>query len=320
MVEQYEDIIKITVPTPFPIGDVNTYLVKGDCLTLIDAGVRTEEAEAAFRAGIKEAGYQLSDIEQVVLTHHHPDHTGLLDHFNVDIYGHEYAKNWLSCNEPFMRWRNVFFGTLFKEFGIPVEMKEMAGNLEKTLRFGSERSRLSGFLKEGDRVPGLPDFHVFETPGHAQSHLVFFREKDGLLLAGDHILKTVSSNPLIEPPMEPGDERSKSLLQYQQSLKKMMDLDISRVMTGHGNDLTSIVPLLHRRFERQHERAMLVLAMLRRQPMTVFELCIRLFPEVYQKETGLTLSETVGQVDYLLDQGSIRIDRVEDGAIYYYGA
>ncbi|WP_309087621.1 MBL fold metallo-hydrolase [Domibacillus sp.] len=319
-IETYKDIVKITVPTPFPIGDVNTYVVKGDRLTLIDAGIRTEEAGAALKAGLKNAGYEVSDIEQVVLTHHHPDHIGLLDQFNVHIYGHEYAKNWLSYNEPFMQWRKEFFFALFKEFGIPADKYEMAANLEKTLSFGSQRSRLSGFLKEGDTIPGLPDFRVFETPGHAQSHLVFYREKDGLLLAGDHILKTVSSNPLIEPPMEVGGTRSKSLLQYHHSLKKIMDLDISHVMTGHGNDLSSIKPVLQRRFERQHERAMLVLSMLQSRPMTMFELCIQLFPEVYEKQTGLTLSETAGQVDYLLQQGSIRADRAEDGAIYYYGA
>lgn len=316
--ELYKDIIKITVPTPFPIGDVNTYLIKGDRLTLIDAGIRTAEAKEAFEAGLNKAGYHLPDIEQVILTHHHPDHIGLLDEFNVPIYGHEYAGNWLSYNEPFMHWRKEFFSALFKEFGIPAAMHKMAGNLEKTLRFGSQKSRLSGFLKEGDTVPGLPDFRVFETPGHAQSHLVFYREKDGLLLAGDHILKTVSSNPLIEPPQERGEARAKSLLQYNDSLTKLIDLDIGRVMTGHGQDMARLQPLLERRLERQHERAMLVLSMLRSEPMTVFSICTQLFPEVYQKETGLTLSETVGQVDYLLEQESISVDRIEkDGAIYY---
>lgn len=33
-----EDVIAIRVPTPFAVGDVIVYLVKGDALTLIDAG------------------------------------------------------------------------------------------------------------------------------------------------------------------------------------------------------------------------------------------------------------------------------------------
>ncbi|OMP65916.1 MBL fold metallo-hydrolase [Domibacillus epiphyticus] len=318
-IETYENIIKITMPTPFPIGDVNTYLVKGDRLTLIDAGVNTIEARTALKAGLKEAGYKASDIEQVILTHHHPDHTGLLDDFHVDIYGHEYCANWLSHNQSFLDWRREFFHSLFREFGVPDEMMEIANNLEKTLKFSSKNSVLTQALKEGDELPALPGWRVYETPGHAQSHLVFYREKDGFLIAGDHVLKTVSSNPLIEPPSNDGGERAKSLLQYHDSLRKVMDLDIRYALTGHGNDIKSINPLIERRFERQHDRAMLVLSMLREKPMTIFDVCTKLFPEMYKKETGLTLSETAGQFDYLMERGDIHVYNVENGAAYFRG-
>lgn len=42
-----EDVIAIRVPTPFAVGDVIVYLVKGDALTLIDAGPNTKEAARA---------------------------------------------------------------------------------------------------------------------------------------------------------------------------------------------------------------------------------------------------------------------------------
>jgi glyoxylase-like metal-dependent hydrolase (beta-lactamase superfamily II) len=316
-IETYDKIIKITVPTPFPIGDVNTYIVKGDRLTLIDAGVNTPEARAAFQSGLTEAGYKTSDIEQVILTHHHPDHIGLLDDFDADIYGHSYCGNWISYNESFLNWRREFFHGLFREFGVPKEMIQLANSLEKTLKFGSKNSVLTGELKEGDELPALPGWRVLETPGHAQSHLVFYRERDGFLLAGDHVLKTVSSNPLIEPPSVRGSERPQPLLQYNNSLRKVMNIDIQQALTGHGNDLKSINSLLEHRFVRQHDRAMLVLSMLKEKPMTIFEVCTKLFPEVYKKETALTLSETTGQFDYLLEHGDIQVDAVKNGAIYY---
>ena len=43
-------IHKIIIPTPFAVGDVNAYLVKGDALTLIDAGPKTDEALIALTA------------------------------------------------------------------------------------------------------------------------------------------------------------------------------------------------------------------------------------------------------------------------------
>ncbi|OKL38043.1 MBL fold metallo-hydrolase [Domibacillus mangrovi] len=318
-IKKYDKIIKITVPTPFPIGDVNTYLVKGDRLTLIDAGINTPEARAAFQLGVAEAGYKVSDIEQVILTHHHPDHIGLLDDFDVDIYGHSYCGNWISYNESFLNWRREFFIDLFRALGVPQEMIQLANNLDNTLKFGCEKSVLTGELKEGDELPALPGWHVLETPGHAQSHLVFYREKDGCLLAGDHVLKSVSSNPLLEPPSVRGAERSKPLLQYNNSLRKIMYMDIQQALTGHGNDIKSIHSLIERRFARQHDRAMFILSMLKEKPMTIFEVCTKLFPEIYIKETGLTLSETTGQFDYLLERGDIQVETIENGVIYYRG-
>lgn len=44
-----EDVIAIRVPTPFAVGDVIVYLVKGDALTLIDAGPNTKEAARALQ-------------------------------------------------------------------------------------------------------------------------------------------------------------------------------------------------------------------------------------------------------------------------------
>ena len=46
-------IQKIIIPTPFAVGDVNSYLIKGDALTLVDAGPKTEEALVAIKAGNK---------------------------------------------------------------------------------------------------------------------------------------------------------------------------------------------------------------------------------------------------------------------------
>ncbi|MER2010644.1 MAG: MBL fold metallo-hydrolase, partial [Psychrobacillus sp.] len=48
-------IHKIIIPTPFAVGDVNAYLIKGDVLTLVDAGPKTEQALVALKNGINEA-------------------------------------------------------------------------------------------------------------------------------------------------------------------------------------------------------------------------------------------------------------------------
>ena len=72
-----EGIHQIPLPTPFGVGDVNTWLLLGDPLTLVDAGPLQAEAEAALDAGLAEHGLRVEDLELIVLTHQHVDHTGL---------------------------------------------------------------------------------------------------------------------------------------------------------------------------------------------------------------------------------------------------
>ena len=50
---------------------------------------------------------------------------------------------------------------------------------------------------------------------------------------------------------------------------------------------------------------------------TIFELTRELFPTVYEKELGLHFPETIGQTDYLVDQGLIRESRDEGGVLHY---
>src|SRR5690349_8390664 len=68
----------LRLPLPLPhIGSVNAWLLPGEPLTLIDTGPCNEEALGALEAGLAQAGVRVEDIEPVLLTHHHLDHSGL---------------------------------------------------------------------------------------------------------------------------------------------------------------------------------------------------------------------------------------------------
>jgi glyoxylase-like metal-dependent hydrolase (beta-lactamase superfamily II) len=313
----FKGLAKITLSTPFPVGDVNVYLVKGDTLSLIDAGPLTDTAWEQLKRELKTFGYTPDDIEQIILTHHHPDHAGLLDRFTNDItvYGHPYNKHWLDRNERFDTVYKQFYTNRFIEAGIPKKFLTHIPGLRSTLDYMCQR-KLDVELTEGEKVPGLEDWRVIETLGHAQSHLSFWREKDGTLLAGDHVLAHISPNPLLEPSFEEGVERTKPLLQYNDSLKKLLDYPISIAYTGHGDEVHDVHSLIPKRLEKQEERAQKVQQFLEGKEMTIFEVCQRLFPSVYKKELVLTLSETLGQLDYL--ESLNRVSKIERNGIYYY--
>ncbi|HEY0827582.1 MAG TPA: MBL fold metallo-hydrolase, partial [Bacilli bacterium] len=86
-----DTITQIKVPLPFPLRWVNSYLIRGsNGYTLIDPGLHTQESEACWTDAMREMKITFKDIEQVVLTHHHPDHYGMSGWFqvqsNVPVY------------------------------------------------------------------------------------------------------------------------------------------------------------------------------------------------------------------------------------------
>ncbi|KAB2338416.1 MBL fold metallo-hydrolase [Cytobacillus depressus] len=319
MAEWKNGIAKLVIPTPFAVGDVNVYVIKGDRLTLVDVGPKTDEAWEALNAQLKDLNLSSHDIEQVVLTHHHPDHAGLLDFFppSLEVYGHRFNERWLWRTDEFLKAHDDFYFDLFPKCGVPEKYLPFIGSLKKSLRFSCSRS-LTGELKEGDTPPGLEGWTIIETPGHAQSQIGLFREKDGIFIGGDHLLAHISPNPLMEPPL-PGDtKRPKPLLQYNESLKKLKRFPIQLVYSGHGDEIYEVNELIEKRLERQHERAMQVKKWLLAEPLTVFEICQRLFPSVYEREFGLTISETIAQLDYLDALGEIGINKA--GKAFYFSA
>ena len=70
------DIVQIPLPLPH-IGSVNAWLLRGDPLTLVDTGPRSDEALTRSRPGCGTRASRLEDIELVLVTHHHLDHAGL---------------------------------------------------------------------------------------------------------------------------------------------------------------------------------------------------------------------------------------------------
>lgn len=309
------DVHKIIIPTPYAVGDVNAYLVKGEALTLFDAGPKTEEAYDAIKWGIRAAGYEMSDVEQIVLTHHHPDHAGWLDAFpHAQKLGHHYVDHWLRKTDDFLAYHESFYAKQLRLAGVPEKyidkLVKVRGEIEL---FGS--TPLTGFLKEGDEVPGHPGLMVYETPGHAQSHLIFLEESTRECIGGDLLIERVSSNPLVEPPINLGQERPKSLLQYNNSLKRLRDLHVSKMYTGHGAEVFNASVLVGDRLEQQRKRAEKVLDMIEGSK-NLFEVTQELFARIYMQQLGLTLSETLGQLDYLVDE-ELAEERIEDGVQCY---
>ncbi|KPC99401.1 putative oxidoreductase YciK [Geobacillus sp. BCO2] len=233
----------------------------------------------------------------------------MLDYFpHAPIIGHPKADPFLRRERSFMERYVQFFQEFFTECGVDRRLFSQLSKEGGSLRYASRRG-LDIMVTEGDAAPGLPGWQVIETPGHAQSHIALYREADGVLIGGDHLLVHISPNPMMEPPAEGETERPKPLLQYNESLQKMLQYDIARSLNGHGDDATDIPSLVRERLDKQRQRAERVLEMVKERPHTVFDVCQKLFPTAYERQLMLTMSETIGQLDYLEANGYVTKNR-----------
>lgn len=310
-------IHKIEIPTPYEVGDVNAFIVKGDALTIFDVGPKTMEAYDALKWGIRAAGFDLRDIEQVVLTHHHPDHAGWVDAFpHAEILGHAYNDKWLRHDEDFLRYHEQFYSERLFEHGVPQAYIEHSVHVRRELELVGERP-LTQILYDGDEVPGHPGLKVFETLGHAQSHFIFLDEKLHYVIGGDLLLEKITPNPLIEPPLDRTSGRPKSLLQYNASLEILRQLPVNIMYTGHGANLEDIPALIDKRLERQHQQSMKVYELLGNDQLTVVQMTKRLYPSIFQHQLGLTLSKTLGHLDYL-EANHLVVSGKNEAGIYLF--
>src|SRR5262249_13288737 len=109
---------RIVLPTPFPVGPVNVWLLRGDPLTLVDAGPHTPEALATLERGLGELGVRLEDIEQLVLTHQHPDHVGLaatvVERSGCPVAAHELLAGYVRDTQAAMAAEEAWQDTLLR--------------------------------------------------------------------------------------------------------------------------------------------------------------------------------------------------------------
>jgi glyoxylase-like metal-dependent hydrolase (beta-lactamase superfamily II) len=152
---------------------------------------------------------------------------------------------------------------------------------------------------------------------------VFWDEQRALLLAGDHLIKHISSNPLISRPLggksgEPGDGRPRALLMYMASMRETRAMPAELVLPGHGEAITDHAALIDERFALHERRARKIAELLGEQPRSAHEVAQALWGNVAVTQAYLTLCEVLGHVDLLLERGEVR--EAEVGGVVRYEA
>ncbi len=303
-------ITRFELHTPFQVGTVNAYLVDDDPLTLVDCGPRTDAAWAGLDAALAAHGRRPADVGRVIITHAHVDHWGLAARLaalgGAEIRIHESLAHVIRDFPEEWQRRTAYMALFGAEMGVPPGEMLAINREAKALAHLVEPIAPARTLAAGETITlaGRP-WTVHETPGHALGHIVLHQPDTRTLIAGDHLLPDVSSNPILEAPPPGTTARPRMLPLYIESLQRVADLPVLWVFPGHGRPFQGHRKLIKRRLALHESRAARLLEFLADGPADTYTLTRRLFPRLGPGDLFLGLSETQGHLDLLEDRGQV---------------
>jgi glyoxylase-like metal-dependent hydrolase (beta-lactamase superfamily II) len=313
----------LPIPTPFAVGRVNVYLVEDDPLTLVDAGPNSATSLTTLESALAEHGRKVEDLERIVVTHQHIDHIGLVqilaDRSGAEVVALDRLAPWLASYGEGMEADDAFSEAIMARHGIPQDVRYALRSVSNAFRAWGAAATVTHPVAEGDTIEfANRSWTVWHRPGHSPSDTVFHDAERRVLIGGDHLIKHISSNPLISRPLEGGDpaDRPQALAIYLESLAKTRDMPVVTVLPGHGEEVHDHAKLIEERFRLHERRARKLLSLIEAQPSTAYELAQQMWGNVAVTQAYLTLSEVLGHLDLLVNDGHV-VEDERDGVIHF---
>ena len=270
---------RLRLPLPWPgVPHGNAWAVAaGSGIVLFDTGMGGPGGLAQLERALDQAGLKLEHIRLLVCTHAHSDHYGLAGPI-VDAAGCEL---WMHPNHAHM---TRAAGDPDAALNRRIEVARSAGVPEAALQRYHEQRKSQGLgvdrivLPDRDLLPGveidtdLGRWAVYETPGHAPSHVTFHQPDRGVLISGDHVLGRVSLYYDYGWTPDPAGE-------FLSSLDVVGELDASLCLSGHGRPFRDVREHVEANKREVTERIERVRAALEQGAKTPFEIVPALIGE-----------------------------------------
>jgi glyoxylase-like metal-dependent hydrolase (beta-lactamase superfamily II) len=316
-------IHRLAIPTPFMVGRVNAYLIEDTPLTLVDSGPNSGKALDELEQAMAAHGHAIEDIELLVITHQHMDHFGLASilarRSGAEVAALDSLGPFLASYGEQIDLEDLFAERLMLRHGIPAEVATALRAVSAGFRAWGSAVEVTRPLVDGSQLT-LADhtLRVLHRPGHSPSDTVFLDESRSILLAADHLIGHISSNPLLARPLGSAPDydgpRPQALLTYMASLEQTREMDVELVLPGHGRPIVDHASLIDERFRMHRRRAEKIAGLIADQPRTAHEIAQELWGNVAVTQAFLTLSEVLGHVDLLAREGRV-VEEEREGVV-----
>ncbi|KIC46493.1 metallo-beta-lactamase [Ruegeria sp. ANG-S4] len=322
-IEIAEGILWIRLPLPMALDHVNVYaLDDGDGWTLIDTGLSSKKTRAIWDS-LMAGPLSGKPVNRIVVTHHHPDHVG-----NAGWFQSEHEAELVTSRTAWLFARMLTLDEqenwpeetlrFYRSAGMSADVlaKRMA---ERPFNFSDVVYPMPlGYtrVKQGDVIRiGGRDWDVHMGNGHAPEHVTLWSRDDNLVLSGDQILSSISSNLGVyatEPMADP-------VADWMESCERLSTLARPEqlVLGGHKLPFTGLPVRMRQLIENHHGALDRLLTELDR-PKSASECFAALFKrQIGDGEYGLALVEAVAHLNHLYHIDAVTRTRRADGAWEY---
>jgi glyoxylase-like metal-dependent hydrolase (beta-lactamase superfamily II) len=308
----------LSMPLPFALDHINLWMVAGgEDETIVDTGIGDDKTR-----GYWEQILSNRKIERVILTHYHPDHAGnaawLCKRFNVPLWATQ--GEYLTAHavrESSAGYTSEAVIDVFLKNGLdPARAAKMVGRGNRYAAlvpdFPTSYRRIIG----GDRLKiGGREWRAFIGHGHAPEHLSLYCEALNVVIAGDMLLSTISTNVSVWSIDPEGDP----LRLFLESLKRYRELpgDVL-VLPSHGKPFRGAHARVAALEAHHEERFKELMDDLKGQPKSAGELLGLLFRRPLDAhQTFFAMGEAIAHLHYLYYAGRLQRAAGADGIMRY---
>lgn len=254
---------RLRLPLPRGVPNCNAWALAADSgVVLIDCGMHHPDALVHFERALAQCRLNLAQIRLLVCTHAHADHCGQA----ADIAERTGCEVWMHPRyRDRAEWRSDVDAALFERAqlgarsGVPAAIlaQLQEHRVADVAHYGRPVSPTRMLCAGLELSTDVGRWVVYETPGHASSHVVLYQPDARLLLSGDHLMGKVSLYFEYGHTPDPVGE-------FLQSLETVQALDPRLGLSGHGRTFTNIPAVIAANRAEVDQRLAAVVTILRR--------------------------------------------------------